>query len=403
MTNVIDHSTETDPEGSLPPGSDESDTAGPGSPTGWLPPSPGAEPAPSSPRGRLLAAVAVTAVLASGLGAGVGVMAANQSSDSTTIVRQDTARAAAAIDTVSIVANSKPSVVSINTITTGTDIFQQPVTEQGTGTGFVASADGLIYTNAHVVGDAIEVDVTLEDGTTKKGKVVGVNATDDLAVVKIEATGLVPLPIGSSADMRVGDPVVAIGNSLALPGGPTATEGIVSALNRSIDTSNGEYLARLIQTDAAINPGNSGGPLLNAKGEVIGINTAGATDAQNVGFAIALDTAKPILDELAKGRPWVKAFLGVQTQDVTTANAGQLGVSVDQGAYVQGVTGESGAEVAGVQVGDVIIKVDDTEVKVGTDLRLFLSAKQAGDKVTITVQRGDTTKVLDAVLGSVKA
>ena len=221
--------------------------------------------------------------------------------------------------------------------------------------------------------------------------------------MKVDVDGLVPLPIGSSADMHVGDAVVAVGNALALPGGPTATQGIVSALNRSFDTDNGEHLARLIQTDAAINPGNSGGPLLNTKGEVIGINIAGATDAENVGFAIALDGAKPILDELAQGKPHVRAFLGVQTQTVTADAADQAGLTVDHGAYVQGVTAESGAELAGLQVGDVITKIDDADITTSDDVGTALSAHQPDDSITIVVRRGDQDVTLTATLGSHEA
>jgi len=356
----------------------------------------------------MIAAVAVTALLASAAGA-AAVEATHDDSSSAVVavpgaeIQPLSTRGAAALDTPSIVAKTAPSVVSVHVTIDGTGPFEQQATQEGTGTGFIASADGLIYTNAHVVADASSVKVTLADGTTKDGDVVGVDTTDDLAVVKIDASGLTPLAIGSSADMRVGDPVVAVGNALALPGGPTATQGIVSALNRSIDTNNGEHLARLIQTDAAINPGNSGGPLLNAKGEVIAINTAGATDAENVGFAIALDTAKPILEELAQGKKHIKAFLGVQTQDVDPQFADQNDLTVDSGAYVVAVTAESGAEVAGVQVGDVITKVDDKTIATSDDLGVALSGHKPDDTVKITVRRGDKDVELTAHLGSRQA
>lgn len=377
-------------------------------------PSPHGAQQPTAPpsRGRLLAAVAAVSLVAGGLGAGFGVVATrrdgpstngSQASAPTVVATPLSSRPEASLDTASIVARTTPSVVSIRTTISGTDIFQQQVTEEGTGTGFVATADGLIYTNAHVVSGADDVQVTMADGSVTKGKVVGVDATDDLAVVKVDKHGLTPLPIGSSASMHVGDPVVAVGNALALPGGPTATQGIVSALNRTIDTKNGEHLARLMQTDAAINPGNSGGPLLNAAGEVIGINTAGATDAENVGFAIALDTAKPILDELAQGKPHVKAFLGVQTHDVDKQVAAQLGLSVDHGAYVEGVTAESAAEVAGIEVGDVIVEIDGTPIGSSGDVGTAMSTHVPGDHVSITVQRGDKTVTVKAALGSHQA
>jgi serine protease Do len=371
-------------------------------------PNPPAPPVRPGRRRSLVAAVAVTALCSSALGAGAAVLVTRDDSSSPSAAQvaaalPATARPAAALDTSSIVARTTPSVVSIRVTTTGTDVFQQQVTEEGTGTGFFATADGLIYTNAHVVADADSVKVTLADGTTHDGKVVGVDATDDLAVVKVDVTGMTPLPIGSSADMHVGDAVVAVGNALALPGGPTATQGIVSALNRSIDTDNGEHLARLIQTDAAINPGNSGGPLLDSAGEVIGINTAGASNAENVGFAIALDGAKPILDELAQGKPHVKAFLGVQTATVTADTAQQANLSVDEGAYVQGVTADSAAEIAGVKVGDVITKIDDTAITSSDDVGTALSGHEPDDSITIVVRRGDDDVTVTAKLGSHEA
>jgi serine protease Do len=245
MTDLIEI-----PQAPLPgsPGNSGSQTGTPlGPPPGWtttIPTPPPGPPAGPSRRRSLIAAIAITAVCASGIGAAVGVLATQDDGNASAAPPAASAssvpvaaRPTAPLDTASIVARTTPSVVSIRVTTTGTDIFQQQVTEEGAGTGFVATADGLIYTNAHVVNGADTVKVTLADGTTHDGKVIGVDATDDLAVVKIEATGLTPLPIGSSADMHVGDPVIAIGNALALPGGPTATEGIVSALNRSIDTS----------------------------------------------------------------------------------------------------------------------------------------------------------------------
>ena len=377
--------------------------------------------APAGRRGRLLAAIAVTALVSSAIGAGTVALIVNDDDGAAVSVvgpavnADGTASAAggdvqvlssrpqAALDTASIVAATAASVVSIHVTIAGSNVFDQQTTGEGTGTGFVATTGGLIYTNAHVVSDATSVKVTLADGTTHDGEVVGVDATDDLAVVRIDATGLQPLPIGSSADMRVGDPVVAVGNALALPGGPTATQGIVSALNRSIDTDNGEHLAKLIQTDAAINPGNSGGPLLNAMGEVIGINTAGATDAENVGFAIALDTAKPILEQLAQGKKVVKAFLGVQTQDVDKALVDREGLSVESGAYVVAVTDGSAAKVAGIEVGDVVTKIDDVDVTSSSGLGEVLRSHQPDDTVQVTVRRGDADKVLTANLGSREA
>src|SRR5436309_14143850 len=167
----------------------------------------------------------------------------------------------------------------------------------------ILTADGEVLTNAHVVDGATDIEVTLiGERTARAADVVGVDTTADVALIKIRnASGLPTVKLGSSADLRVGDSVVAIGNALDLGATPTVTEGIVSALNRSIDAPD-ESLAGLIQTDAAINPGNSGGPLVDAKGEVVGIDTAIAGDAQNIGFALAIDNVKPIVDDLRADR-----------------------------------------------------------------------------------------------------
>ena len=203
-----------------------------------------------------------------------------------------------------LISSALPGVVSISVEMNG---------GQGAGTGFVISSDGQIATNAHVVADATKIEVEFSDGSTAPATVLGVDRTDDLAVVKVDKTGLTALPLGKSSDLRIGEPVVAIGNALDLTGGPTATEGIVSALDRTIDTNDGEHLTHLVQTDAAINPGNSGGPLLTLDGKVVGINSAGTKDAQNIGFAIAIDTARPIVEQLQQGKTVTKAYLGVST------------------------------------------------------------------------------------------
>jgi len=290
-------------------------------------------------------------------------------------------------------------VVSIETTVVGTDMFRRPITQQGAGSGFIVSSDGVIYTNAHVVAGAEEVKVTLDDGRTLTGTVLGVDEDNDLAAVKVDATDLPTVPIGRSSDLRMGDPVVAIGNALALEGGPTVTAGIVSALDRTIDTSNGEHLTHLLQTDAAINPGNSGGPLVNAAGEVVGINTAAAGNAENVGFAISMDHANSVLEGLRTGEVAPRPFLGVQTVEIDELAREQLGVTATEGALVVGVVPGSGAEAAGVRTGDVITAVGDTPVHDPDDLSDALASAAPGDVVDVHVQRGDDSITLRATLG----
>ena len=271
-------------------------------------------------------------------------------------------------DVSNLVADVRDGVVSIRTtVIDPRDIFQT-TTVEGAGTGFVVDGDGLIATNAHVVAGATDVKVTFDDGKTVDGTVLGTDTTDDLAVVKVDRTGLHTLTLGDSDQLEVGMPVVAIGNALALPGGPTATSGIVSALDRSIATDNGEHLDNLIQTDAAINPGNSGGPLLTLDGSVVGVNSAGATQAQNIGFSIGMTGARPILEQLEAGQHITRPFIGVQTRVVDAQLARMLGLEVDHGVLIADVTTGSPAEAAGLRRGDVITAAAGTEIKGADDL-----------------------------------
>src|SRR4051794_22468176 len=255
-------------------------------------------------------------------------------------------------DVQSVLSKVEPGVVSIRTQGFSQNEFFQPEPEQGAGTGMVITPDGDVLTNAHVVAGATNIRVTLTtDNSTHDAVLLGSDPTADVAVVKMQGvSNLKTVTLGRSSSMRVGDDVVAIGNALALPGGPTVTHGIVSAVDRTIDAEN-ERLEHLIQTDAAINPGNSGGPLSNAAGEVIGMNTAVAGQAQNIGFAIAIDTVKPIAEGLKTGKGVVKstAFLGVSTVTVTPTVQQRLGLSASKGAVVQEVTTDSGADKAGLQ------------------------------------------------------
>jgi serine protease Do len=197
----------------------------------------------------------------------------------------------------------------------------------------------------------------------------------------------------------VGDPVVAIGNALALQGGPTVTEGIVSALGRTISEQNGVRLQQVIQTDAAINPGNSGGPLVDSRGRVIGINTAVAGQAQNIGFAISIDQAKQVVDDLESGKEPVHPLLGVDSVDMTAALEHQLNLSVDHGALVVAVEPGTGAASAGIQEGDVILKFGSHEVKTADDLSKAVSDTSAGDHVTVVLERGSQQMTVTVEIG----
>ncbi|MGE3621035.1 MAG: S1C family serine protease, partial [Acidimicrobiia bacterium] len=215
---------------------------------------------------------------------------------------------------------------------------------------------------------------------------------------------LVPAELGSSAALRVGDPVIAIGNALNLGGDPTVTQGIVSATDRRIDARN-VSLDGLIQTDAAINPGNSGGPLVNAAGEVVGVNTAIIDDAQNIGFALAIDPAKPLIAQLEAGGGDITpdtAFLGVSSTDVETLTAAvreRFGIEADRGAFVREVVPGSAAERAGIEPGDVVLGIDGDDVAGSEDVAARIREHEAGDEVELRIERDGEQRTVTATLG----
>ena len=254
-----------------------------------------------------------------------------------------------------------------------------PMPRRGIGSGFVVDPEGYIVTNHHVVDGAQTIDITLSDGRTLPGKVLGVDPETDLALVKVEATGLPALKFGQSSAMKVGEPVMAIGNPFGLD--HTVTVGIISGTSRVIGA--GRY-DDFLQTDAAINPGNSGGPLLNTRGEVVGIATAIASRSggfQGVGFAIPADLAKPILGELRTAGSVTRGWLGVSIQRLTPELAKSFGISNKEGVLVASVVEDSPAAKAGIKAGDLILRYGDKTV---TDPRA-LSSQVAGTPVGRTV------------------
>lgn len=292
----------------------------------------------------------------------------------------------------------RPSVVGVFTQSKGPGTFLQTVPRQGAGSGVVLDGAGHILTNAHVVAGATEIDVVFSEGSRKSATVVGSDETTDIAVLKVAEDGLTPAPLGDSGTLHVGDRVIAVGNALALPGGPTVTEGIVSALDRSIETDTSVY-EHLIQTDAAINPGNSGGPLLDEQGRLVGINTAVISDAQNIGFAIAITPAKSIIEQLINNGKIVRPVLGVAMIDVTPAVAAQQGLTVKEGALVAQVFVGSGADRAGIRPGDVIVEIEGKRIANKEDAQAAIRSHKPGDRITLVVVRGDRKIQIGAVIG----
>jgi S1-C subfamily serine protease len=293
----------------------------------------------------------------------------------------------------------------------------------GVGTGFIFDKRGYILTNDHVVEGANSLTVATTDSKTYDGKIVGTYAQGDLAVVQINGNGDLPtVALGDSSKLQVGDPVVAIGNALALAGGPTVTSGVVSALGRvaqepasgssgngspggGSNSAGGPFLVDLIQTDAAINPGNSGGPLLNAAGEVVGINTLGAGEAEpgvqaeGIGFAISINSAKPVADALIAGQPVPRPFVGITTGSLNPQQDAQLGLPANAGVGIASVQSGSPADKAGLQANDIIIKFDGQAVQGEEGFVGFLLKHKPGDTVTFTVLRNKQQQDIKLTLG----
>jgi serine protease Do len=287
-----------------------------------------------------------------------------------------------------VVAKVKPSVVAINTKVTSY-IFNRPVTEEGAGSGWIISENGIIVTNSHVVEGANDITVVLDDGRTFAAdlKAVFTDPLADLAVVKIDAKNLPTVTVGDSAKLRVGDWVVAIGNSLGQ--GTTAKEGIISRLGVTMDVDSDETLYGLLETSAAINPGNSGGPLVNMAGEVIGITSAkiAATGVEGMGYAISSQEVVPILEQLINKGYVVRPWLGVELYTVDQFVVFRYDLAVDQGAFLVSVTAGSPADKAGLKAGDVITKFGDQEITTVSELTRALNSSNIGQEVKITLWR----------------
>jgi S1-C subfamily serine protease len=285
-----------------------------------------------------------------------------------------------------------------------------------TGSGFVVDKDGTIITNAHVVGDSDEVQVRFdEEGDFVDADVVGTDASNDVAVLKVDPDDakLQPLPLGSSDASQVGDPVVAIGNPFGYT--RSVTTGIVSAKQRQITAPNGFSIDNVLQTDASVNPGNSGGPLLDAEGRVIGINsqiaTGGSSGSVGIAFAVPIDTVKDLLPTLKRGEEIERAFLGIEMLPITESIARDLNLPVDKGALIQKVTPDGPADKAGLRVGetvtgngviagsDLIVEVDGKKVESPDDVPAAIADNKPGDKVEVVFYRGDDRKSVEVELG----
>jgi len=307
------------------------------------------------------------------------------------------------------------SVVNITSKAVTFDFFNGLVPEEGQGSGFIIDKEGHILTNYHVIADARQIEVTLHNRKKFRATIVGTDRSHDLAVIQIKAPDLTPMVLGDSGNLQVGQKVYAIGNPFGLAG--TLTRGIVSSI-RSVQEPDGMTIDEAIQTDASINPGNSGGPLLNSKGEVIGINTMiasnGAEQSSGIGFAIPINTAKAVLADLTRYGRVKRPSLGIVSYAIGPDLAEQMGLAADYGVLIQKVIPGGAAERAGLHGGnqqayvgntpvmlggDLIVAIDGQQITDPQDINAVMDKHQAGDTITVTFLRARRQMTLKLILG----
>ena len=393
----------------------------PVTPERWYEPAPTPAPVASAARrprvgGSIIAVSLLSAVLASGgtvfaLGAAgaldrpapisAGVQAINVGAIQPIAIDESSA-------TIAVAAKVSPAVVRI-TVTDAAGNANGVIPATGVGSGVIFDSNGWILTNHHVVKGGEKFDVELKDGRVLSGKVYGIDTLTDLAIVKVDATGLPSATIGGSDALKVGQLVVAIGSPLGTYSN-SVTSGIVSAKGRSITTNGNQSLTNLIQTDAAINPGNSGGPLLDAGGNVIGINTAIATNSNGIGFAIPIDIARPIMAQAVAGQPLSRPYMGIRFVSITRQLADDQKLPVrsgalvggrdDQGNPTTGVEAGTPAARAGIRDGDIIVSVNGKPIDEEHPLDATLAQFSPGDTVKVDVLRGGQHLMIDVTLGT---
>jgi S1-C subfamily serine protease len=390
-------------------------------PERWYEPAPLAAPSitTSAPTGSarngtgtILAAAMLSAVLASGgtllaLGATGALDRAEPvptSATGTTVGSAQPVTIDESSATIDVAATVSPAVVRITTGDLTPDLGVIPST--GVGSGVIYDSGGWILTNRHVVEGSDEMQVELNDGRVFSGTVYGIDTLTDLAIVKVDATGLPSAAVGDSGALKVGQLVIAIGSPLGTYSN-SVTSGIVSATGRSITTDDGQNLNNLIQTDAAINPGNSGGPLLDANGNVVGINTAIAADSNGIGFAIPIDIARPIMEQAVAGEELARPYMGVTYTSITRQLAEGEGLPVNDGALIgRGAGGDPAVQPgtpaadAGLQEGDIIVKVNGQPIDGDHPLDATLSQFAPGDTVSIEILRDGATRTVSLTLAT---
>jgi len=308
-------------------------------------------------------------------------------------------------DIIEILEKTIKCVVGISKIkNTGNSIFLNNSTESlGLGTGMIVSEDGYILTNWHVAGDKYsKCYVTLEGGKVDNGSVVWADKDLDLAIVKINVTGLSAITFGDSDTTKIGQKAYAIGNPIGVEFQRTVTSGIISGINRTIkidDENKSSYMDDLIQTDATINPGNSGGPLINSKGEVIGINTVKITEVEGMGFAVPINIVKPIIESFKNTGEFNEAYLGIFAYDKNVIPYLDSNIEFNSGIYVAQISIDGPSYNSGLRTGDVITRVDETAVNKMSELRSYIYTKKIGEQVNLIILRNNKEKVISIKLG----
>ena len=302
----------------------------------------------------------------------------------------------------------RTSVVSIVSDTVSRDMYGLRQGE-GSGSGIIIDQSGLILTNNHVIKNSTKITVTMDDGTQQEATVIGFDQLSDLAVIQIPGEGYPFIPLEDSSNLRVGDWVIAIGNALALPGGPTVTVGVVSALGRNIDINQDSTLTDLIQTDAVINPGNSGGPLLDLNGDIVGINTVvvrgntnDGTTIEGIGFAVHIETASLVAKQLIETGKVKWAWMGAYLSDLNPEKAAEFNLSVREGVVVQAIVEDSPSSNSQIKPGDIILNINSIKTSSTMELTKILRHDYSpGDTVNLDVFRMEldgTTNIINLTM-----
>ena len=341
-------------------------------------------------------------------GISAGVSPGTTATDAPTPLAQPTPVVLMVVPNVAdVVERVRPAVVSVLVEVVERDFFGATRARFGSGTGVISTSDGYVITNNHVIEGANKITVTLDDGSQVEAKLVGADALSDLAVLRIPGSGHPNLSLEDGAPPRVGEWVIAIGNALDLPGGPTVTVGVVSALGRTISAGGGSELYDLVQTDTVINPGNSGGPLINVSGELVGINTVvlrggsrTGTPIEGIGFAINMETARLVSEQLIREGRVKWAWLGVFLADLTPEVAAEFGLPIREGVIIRHVVEGSPAFEAGIVPGDIVMSMGGQETPAVVDLlRLLRTEFRVGEEVEAEIFSNGSRRTVRMLMG----